>query len=418
MTAADAISPSPAGASRLPAVLWMAFALFIVYGGLVPFRFTTDRAFVAAKLARVTLNPLVSPDTGRRVSMPDVAQNVLLFLPFGLFGALALKGRPFSNPGVIAVAGVTVLAAVLSAGVEAAQLFTVDRTTSVSDLAANTLGALLGALVAQPSMRLWLRARAASGTRAALVDPAFYPVILAAVLVCATAWEPFDATLDVGDVVGKLRALRLDPWQFTSLGDEILETTRYALFGMAMRFWLVHALKTARAATAWAAFIGIAAALLLEGSQILISSRMPGLEDASVHAAAAVGGVLTAVGWPHRRSPLFWWAMLTVLTAAGAAVEFRLPPQSDPMATISRLFELTALCAPIGFCYPSPRTDRPIGAALLAAVLLVAAVVVSVEPARSRVPLWGVLMLILAGAAGGVFCGATWRALTRVRAQR
>ena len=72
--------------SRLPLVLWALSAAFIVYGTTIPFRFGADRQMVFAHLARVTPNPLVSPDTGGRLSIPDVVGNVMLFLPFGCFG--------------------------------------------------------------------------------------------------------------------------------------------------------------------------------------------------------------------------------------------------------------------------------------------------------------------------------------------
>jgi hypothetical protein len=45
----------------------------------------------------VRVRPLLSPDTGRRLSIPDVVQNILLFVPFGALGFLACRngGRAF-----------------------------------------------------------------------------------------------------------------------------------------------------------------------------------------------------------------------------------------------------------------------------------------------------------------------------------
>jgi glycopeptide antibiotics resistance protein len=65
----------------------------------------------------------------------ESAANVLLFAPLGI--ALALRG--------VSKAKTTVLAAALAATVELVQLFVVSgRTTSVDDVALNTLGAVLG----------------------------------------------------------------------------------------------------------------------------------------------------------------------------------------------------------------------------------------------------------------------------------
>jgi VanZ family protein len=362
MTAADAISSSPAGASRLPAVLWMAFALFIVYGGTIPFHFTSDRAVVLDKLSRVTLNPLVSPDTGRRVSIPDVVQNILLFIPFGALGVTALRPR---RSELAAIIGATALAAVLSASVETLQLFETDRTTSLSDLCANVMGAFGGAAAAATVLRvsklalLRLRARG-------LVDvPAFYPLLIVAIVLCAAAWEPFDFTLDVGTLVGKLRALHADPWQFVVVSDEGVEVVRYAIFGLVASLWLRQ--LGVRSAATVAAVGGAAVAVGLEASQWIIGSRMPGLEDATVHAAGALAGVALSRRWPWGRSPVFWCVVLWFGTALGAAFQLLSPFEiaavhrpffwlpfigyyaHTTFETVSHGFELVLLYFPLGF---------------------------------------------------------------------
>ena len=73
--------------------LWIIFAIFVVYGTTIPFHFAESAAEVRANLARLSPNPVLSPETGRRVSIPDTVQNVLLFLPFGLLGFLTLQPR-------------------------------------------------------------------------------------------------------------------------------------------------------------------------------------------------------------------------------------------------------------------------------------------------------------------------------------
>ena len=67
-----------------------------------------------------------------------MVQNVLLFVPFGAFGALALANR---WRVLTATAVVTLLGLALSTFVEALQLFTFDRTSSLNDVAKNTAGA-------------------------------------------------------------------------------------------------------------------------------------------------------------------------------------------------------------------------------------------------------------------------------------
>ena len=348
--------------SRLQAVLWMAFALFIVYGGTIPFHFTSDRAIVLEKLSRITLNPLISPDTGRRVSIPDVVQNVLLFVPFGVFGVLRLRQRRSGTASVIAAAA---LAMVLSTTVETIQLFTVDRTSSFADICANTVGAICGAVAALVGSRL-SRSSLHRLRALGLVDvAAFYPLMTATIVVCIAAWEPFDFTLDVGTLVGRLRALHTDPWQFVAVSDEGVEIVRYAIFGLVASLWLRQ--LGVRSAATLAAVGGATVAVGLEASQWIIGSRMPGLEDATVHAAAVVAGVSLSPRWPYGRSPAFWCAVLWVATAVGAALQmlspFALAPEHQrfmwmPFAnyyehtsfeTVSHTFELMLIYFPVGF---------------------------------------------------------------------
>ena len=125
--------------------LWLWFAVFIVYGTTIPFQFDTDRTAVRGRVEALSWNPLTRPD-GRRVSIPDTVQNVMLFLPFGVLGALA--AAPRSTLNVRRIVWVTMAAAGLSLAVEALQLLTVDRVASISDVAANTLGGCVGAVVA------------------------------------------------------------------------------------------------------------------------------------------------------------------------------------------------------------------------------------------------------------------------------
>src|SRR5260221_8785068 len=112
--------------SRLPFVLFVASAVFILYGTTIPFNFMLDRQQVLAHLSRITLNPLISPDSGSRVSIPDFVGNILLFVPLGFFGIWSLAGRRSS---VSRFVGLTLVGCALSVAVETLQLFTYDRTS-------------------------------------------------------------------------------------------------------------------------------------------------------------------------------------------------------------------------------------------------------------------------------------------------
>jgi VanZ family protein len=302
--------------SRLPFVLWVAAALFILYGTTIPFDFVFDRRVVFAHLSNVRLNPLISPETGSRVSIPDFVGNVLLFVPFGLFGIWSLVGR---RSPIVRIVWLTLLGCALSGAVETLQLFTIDRTTSMADVFANTLGTLAGAVAAtvlRASGRRLLSAANASGIAAAA---SCYPLLIAAILLCAAVWEPFDVTLDVGSVVSKLRGLILDPWQGGPLTDEALSWTQHLLFTSILLMWLREI--GAKRAAATAALVGIGAAVGLEASQLFIAERMPGFRDAAIGVAGALCGLAIGNAFPKIKRPALWCGGLFLATAIGAAMQ-------------------------------------------------------------------------------------------------
>jgi VanZ family protein len=324
---------------------WAFVTLFILYGGLIPFHLTTDRAVVAAHVARVTLNPLISPDTGRRLSLPDVVQNMLLFLPFGLFGAWALERRRDRRSAAATIAWVAGCAVLLSGVVESLQLLTLDRISSTADVAADTLGAIIGAGISYPLRAAWRRSPAASRAPALAALPAFQPLALAALLVCAAAWQPFDVTLDVGNAVEKWHALRLDVWQGATAGSHIIGALRYVLLALAATLWLRQA--GVRRAAVWAACVGVLAACGLEASEAAIVSRMPAIADVLANVMGVLGGAWLARGWPRGRSPIFWAGLLAVATSAGAALDW-LEAAQESTRLLSRGFDLLLIVLPVG----------------------------------------------------------------------
>ena len=411
--------------TRLPLVLWFATAAFIVYGTTIPFNFVHDSRLVAEHVARITLNPLIAADTGQRVSIPDFIGNVLLFVPFGFFGVWALS-RPRSK--WLRVAIVAALGLGLTVSVEALQLLTIDRTTSMSDVFANAVGGLGGAIAAvllATVVEGLLRTAAAAGVAEV---PSFFPMSVAAVLVLAGAFEPFDVTLDVGSVIPKLRGFLADPLQFRVPVDEGVSFLQHLLFTSTLVVWLED-VDVAQAALV-AAVIGVGVAIGAEAGQLFIAARMPGVWDALVGAAGALTGL--PVGRSFVKSPKGsqWWVGVFVLTAVGAAmqqlspftfIETARPFQWIPFLnyyefttseTVSHSAELLLAYFPLGFAFAlaTRRRRKRIHVVLAAAAVIAVPVEFLQQYVGGRFPDVTDVALSLAGAWLGMWTATGgWR---------
>ncbi len=115
-------------------ILLIAIAL-IVYGSLFPWQYNP---------AHGPGNPILQlihswPRHVRDASVGDVIVNLLLYIPVGMFGYLAMQRFRFIGP--------VVLGFVLSSLIEIAQFYDVSRDSSPLDVACNTIGSGLGVLL-------------------------------------------------------------------------------------------------------------------------------------------------------------------------------------------------------------------------------------------------------------------------------
>jgi VanZ family protein len=109
----------------------------ILYGSLYPWHFH------ARHLAGSPLWILLHswPAAVNRYILWDVAVNVVLYVPFGIFGFLSMRD---GAPPALRMAVPLALALALSASVEMLQIFDVTRECSASDVVSNVAGAALG----------------------------------------------------------------------------------------------------------------------------------------------------------------------------------------------------------------------------------------------------------------------------------
>jgi len=296
---------------RVARILWAVTTLFIIVATAAPFHFDLSVDSVSAHLSRIRFNPLISPDTGRRLSIPDFVQNLLLFVPFGAAAASAFR----SDKGVRRIISAALLGCALSVGAESIQLLTTTRISSFADVVANTIGTLTGAMAAT-MLRGWQWTDDARLAKSRIVAaPTYSPMLATALLVCLASWEPFDVTLDVSVVAGHVHTLRASLWQASFSAEDIIVFVLFLLFGFMLSQWLREL------DLRFAVIVGLAAALIvgiaLETSQIFISSRLPTLADALTNAAGGVAGaLLSAVGGDVR----FKLHTLTIVCVCAAGI--------------------------------------------------------------------------------------------------
>lgn len=173
---------------------WFTYALFVVYGSLVPFDFRPlplDQAWAAFKQA-----PFLQLGVESRA---DWIANGVLYLPLGFLGARALSPSGFR---VIAAIAAFSAATLLAFAVEFAQVHFPPRTVSQNDLLAEVIGSALG-IVAAFGLAPWLnRFRLAWTDNAVLLKRfAWQGYALAYLLYC---FFPFDILVSYQELANKL----------------------------------------------------------------------------------------------------------------------------------------------------------------------------------------------------------------------
>jgi glycopeptide antibiotics resistance protein len=295
--------------------LFVLSALFIVYATTLPFDFAH-----APTLARAQLIPLWDPARGRLGSIPDIVQNVVLFMPLGFFWARSWPRRSLLASGALAA----LLGFALSLTVEILQTMSEVRTPSATDLVTNTLGAGLGGGLGAlwgTHLDAWARAGVARLQRR---QPGLLVLLGLLAIVAFTLLAPFIPTLDVGALRAQVRSLLDHPFGTRPAGASVPSMVLFAGLGFALAHELPALLRRGAATpSALAAALGAASAVVLavvfELAQLPLLFHRPSLLDLLAHAAGGAAGALVVVvvyrgrpftpdralgTWSHRWLPL------------------------------------------------------------------------------------------------------------------
>jgi VanZ family protein len=266
--------------------LWLAYALFVVYGSLVPFDFRARE--LSAAFQTFLHTPYLALGVGSRA---DWVANGVLYVPLGLLGARVLGA---GRPGLIAATLSWLLAAALAVAVEFTQLFFPPRTVSQNDLMAECLGALLGVAVA-PYLGAWVeRWRAAWSIDGARLVAAALPAY--AVAYVLYGYFPFDLLLSRAEMAHKLAS---DNWAWFvarpadgSLLRTLLSSVAEVVLTLPIGAWLARR-AGGRLSTPGAMLFGAVLGLLIEGGQLLIASGVSqGLSVLTRVAGVALGAAI------------------------------------------------------------------------------------------------------------------------------
>jgi glycopeptide antibiotics resistance protein len=181
-----------------------------VYGSLVPLRFTPISFSTA--LRQFAETPMLKLGVQSRA---DWVANILLFMPIGSFAVGALCVDRSRRWAVLATAPVAVCCAALSVAIEFTQLWFPPRTVSQNDIAAETIGGLVGCLLwvfAGQALTNWLRTYTHHASPKRQVDWLLQAYLLGFVIYSVL---PLDLTISVADLYSKFAAGRFVAVPFT-----------------------------------------------------------------------------------------------------------------------------------------------------------------------------------------------------------
>lgn len=128
--------------------LLLAYSVFLFYGALYPFN---DWCFPKAPVVSIVLFGWFE-----HIFLFDIVQNLLLFLPFGMFasGYLILHQKKLTKVLML----VTIASFCTSFFIESVQTYNPARIPSLLDVALNTISGFLGAVLAIPLMPFYPKA--------------------------------------------------------------------------------------------------------------------------------------------------------------------------------------------------------------------------------------------------------------------
>lgn len=282
----------PAGLhlSSILLIAALVYTAFVVYGSLVPLDFHPMPLNEA--IERFRQIPFLQLGIASRA---DWVANLLLFIPLTFLWMGALTVGRGAAARLVASITIACCAIGLSASIEFTQLYFPQRTVSLNDLFAETLGGLIGIAawwLGGAAFARWLLSWRAARTP---LDIAQQIALVYLVLLFGYSLLPLDLTISVVEIFHKFREGKLNLIPFARLPDKPIP----ALYELASDtlLWLMPALLwrwsgKASSVQVWSGMTG--AALLLELLQLFVYSRVSDITDIFTSAIGTAIGVWLA----------------------------------------------------------------------------------------------------------------------------
>jgi VanZ family protein len=324
------LDPRTSRPGRVYFILTLAYAAFIIYGSLVPLDFHTMPFSGAWDEFWQRMRP---EEFSHQFGRSDFVANLLLGIPLAFFsmGFLTQENRRRGREiaALCSIAGACLVAALAEFG----QLYVPERTTSLSDVIAQTMGGALG--VAVWAMAGGFVTRYVRGLWARYLQDEYALKLLGGYAVCYAIYQllPFNITISLAELYHKFRSGMVVLLPFNDRGG----LTAYMLLSQAgamipIGYAFVVLWRGRRHPVVMAAVAGLMFAGLLECLQFFILPRYSSSTDAVMGAlGGGLGGWLATLFGPAARTgltrkPLWkahgWWikTALLVLWAGGLAI--------------------------------------------------------------------------------------------------
>lgn len=395
--------------------LLLAYCLFVIYGCFIPFHFNLDPNFVRWRWEVFLFEPI----EGRipRPSLPDVASNILLFMPFGILCVWLKMAKATISRALPRTLLVTIYGLLFGLAIELGQTLSPSRSPSFIDAVCNGIGALAGAI----SGRVLFRAYESSvETRFAHVlrqQPSLLVIGYLILGVLVDSFYPFAVTLDISAIwqnVKQSRFLSFNGGLHRYGFDLFIEKgALFAAIGYVASANIRHRRGTIGAPLTWLLCSGLA--LAIETSKLLFAGRAFYSENVIIGSVGAFAGVflfprLSALALVKRRRQAicftllagflvyfelfpFDWISLNELTAQFSRIEwlpFKAYYAGEPLAALFDVQQKIYFLIPLGFVVmtlgPIQRANAPRRRALLVSIFTAVGLESLQILVRSRIP--------------------------------